>query len=41
MLNDLGDPIWTIIDGDTLELDGDYSGMQTNIQIVKTIVGRA
>lgn len=41
MLNASNQPVWIIIDQDTIELDADYSAMKTSIQIIKKTYGEA
>jgi len=41
MLNGSAQPVWTVVDVDTIELDGDYSTMKTSIQITKKTYGEA
>lgn len=41
MLNSLSQPFWTVVDVDTIELDGDYSAMKTSVQIIKKTYGEA
>lgn len=41
LLNSLNQAFWTIVDIDTIELDGDYSSMQTSVQIIKKTYGEA
>lgn len=41
MLNALSQPVWIVIDQDTIELDGDYSAMTTSVQIIKKTYGEA